>query len=322
MTGLDAATDVSEAGSDPCAPVDGTQPMTVATDPVGIADLQVDGTYVYWADLHGRISRAPVCGGPGTILGMANSGWPIWMAFDDTWIYVANYASNVEVIPKGGGAASNLALVSDTQQAVAIGVHAGFLYVGTGPYRGGGVPAGPNEGELLRAPLSGDAGVPVAMFIADPVGHLNFDAQNVYWLDISANISRMPVDGGAVSLLVQRPPDSYTPGFAVDATNLYWSDGPLTNTPVTSSSSHVYEQPLSGGAATTLATGFQFSGMAADATNLYWLDTSAQAVQSVSLAGGAVQVLVNEAVAIGPVLDSLAVYWATTDGRIRRIVKN
>jgi hypothetical protein len=108
----------------------------------------------------------------------------------------------------------------------------------------------------------------------------------------------------------------------VDATNLYWCDGPTTNVTATSSTSHVYEQPLSGGSATTLATGFQFSGMAADAANLYWLDISAHALQSVSLAGGPVRVLVSEAVAIGPVLDSLAVYWATTDGRIRRIIKN
>jgi hypothetical protein len=138
--------------------------------------MQVDGQYVYWADLSGRISRAPVCGGPATMLGTADGAWPISMAFDDAWIYVANYASNVEAIPKGGSAASHLALMTYPQQAEGIGVQAGFLYVGTGPDRRGSASVGPNSGVLLRAPVSGGASAQLSpTFIADPIGHLLFD---------------------------------------------------------------------------------------------------------------------------------------------------
>jgi len=114
--------------------------------------------------------------------------------------------------------------------------------------------------------------------------------------------------------------------LAVDGANVYWSEGPATGTsrptkPTTTSSS-VNRMPLAMGAVVTLASGYQFAGLAADAVSAYWLDTYKQEVESVALAGGPVQVLVSsEPAAIGPIVDDHAIYWATTDGRIRRMSK-
>jgi hypothetical protein len=325
-TMADEGAPLVDAGPDPCASDGGGQPITLATDPEGPADLQVFGTYVYWSNGSGQIERVPVCGGSVETLGTADKdSVPALLAVDSTQVYFTN-ESSVGVL--GGSAPSTLSLVPPAQASVAIGLSAGFLYVGTAPTAAAGT-VGPNSGTVDRAPVSGGGSMELQTSVADPLGHFVFDATDVYWMDYMNAISRMPLGGGAITTLVPGQSSAVTyalAGLAVDGANVYWSEGPATGTsrptkPTTTSSS-VNRMPLAMGAVVTLASGYQFAGLAADAVSAYWLDTYKQEVESVALAGGPVQVLVSsEPAAIGPIVDDHAIYWATTDGRIRRMSK-
>jgi hypothetical protein len=121
---------------------------------------------------------------------------------------------------------------------------------------------------------------------------------------------------------------------------VYWTSNSLLQAPTpsqpegpTSTSSYVGHVSIDGGGAGGLAAGWVFLGMAVDGTNAYWLDSYAKAVESVPLNGGAtVTLAANERnlvgpafpdnlPTLGPVIDSRAVYWATSDGRIRKVAK-
>jgi hypothetical protein len=80
--------------------------------------------------------------------------------------------------------------------------------------------------------------------------------------------------------------------------------------------------PISGGAITTLAIGYEFSGMALDACRGYWVDISVDTVNWVSLAGGAMSTVASpESILVGPVVDDNAIYWASASGDILRVSK-
>lgn len=71
----------------------------------------------------------------------------------------------------------------------------------------------------------------------------------LYFSDFSS-ISRVPLDGGAESVVVDVPSTSYA--LAVDATGIYWIEGP------SSLASHTIERRLPDGSRLTLATNVQF----------------------------------------------------------------
>jgi hypothetical protein len=97
--------------------------------------------------------------------------------------------------------------------------------------------------------------------------------------------------------------------------NVYWTTG---------NAGTVLEQPLAGGAVTTLASGQSApSYIAVDATNVYFTDdASAGAVVRVPIAGGSPVTLVSGVMQPGAItLDATAIYYLTGSGAVMKLAK-
>ena len=106
------------------------------------------------------------------------------------------------------------------------------------------------------------------------------------------NISKVPIGGGAVTLLLPAGGGSpggegYIVGFAADAPNVYWM---VYNDSVGNHPAMLRSVANSGGTANTLSTGPSkdegWAGLQVDANSIYFADSTAKAVMKVAKAGG------------------------------------
>ncbi len=90
------------------------------------------------------------------------------------------------------------------------------------------------------------------------------------------SVVHVPMQGGSVSTLVTRPvvgaPEGGIAHLALDATHVYWTENAV---PLNANANGlVLSAPLTGGAATTLASGRAFpAGVAAASGQVYWADS-------------------------------------------------
>jgi sugar lactone lactonase YvrE len=103
-------------------------------------------------------------------------------------------------------------------------------------------------------------------------------------------------------------------GFALDGTNVYWTDSYTADT-TDPNSGTVAWRPISGGTTVTLATGVGVpTEIVVDATHAYWIDSYHESVMAVALAGDTPVTLAASQTGLrGLSLDADGLYWVVSD---------
>ncbi len=223
-----------------------------------LSGIAVDGTSVYWvagtSDAStGTIMKVPVGGGTPTTLA-SRPGAPAHLAVDASYIYWAEQAPGaIMKVPLAGGPPTLLAAALPVPWQIAID-DADVYWMGQG---------------LMKAPKVGGAAIELTPRLPMlPTAALVVNATNVYFTSGPpggvAGVSTIPSQGGTATVVYADPSETFAPPgpIAIDATRAYWADA----------SNAVYSVPLSGGTATTLATGQNnVVAIAVDDAAVYWL---------------------------------------------------
>ena len=308
-----------------CAVPEAGVAVTLASGQGSVAGIAVDSDAVYWSDETSAISKTSLCGGPVTVLAPAGTGG-LSLALDSDHVYFASETS-VQRVPKSGGTPAPVyelsgGAVDGGAWISALAVDGTTVYVGVAGPAAVQTLGSPESASIVEIPVAGGSGTNLATNVATPT-NLALDSSHLYFSDVTDSIDAVPLDGGAVSNL-SPPGAGQTNGLAVAGGSVYWSTAlhPATSPPPTAMDAMMQRVPVTGGTPQPVATGFDFVGAAVDGAAVYWLDIFAQAVESVGLDGGSVQTVVSsEPAAVGPVVDEISLYWATSDGRIRRALK-
>jgi hypothetical protein len=182
-------------------------------------------------------------------------------------------------------------------------VHGGSIYFATDRMGGGSLLTASVDGGAAPKVLAQGGSWPIAV-----------DGQRAYWagIDIEAVDLAAASDADASTALVSAPTAYGVQSIAVDATNLYWTNGGAPGA--------VLSVSLQGGEVVTLASALtQPAGVAVDATSVYWLEnaipTQPGRIMKAPLAGGPATTLVSgpqgvtEYSSQNIVVDSTSVYW-------------
>jgi hypothetical protein len=285
--------------------------------PVGLA---VTSNELFWTERqeastreNGSLKKAPLAGGPVTILAHARD-WPTDLAVDGSHVYwtegTAWYGhydgwGRIMRLPQVGGEPS---VVADSGP----GVLPPFAADDTHVYFA-------NKSTLKKVPLGGGAveqlwaGGPIS---TSSIQAIATDGSDLYWTDGgSSSVYRMPVTGGAVSLVGVG--GNGRPGpMSLDGTNVYWVDQGYPST--------IVRAPKTGGSVVTLARGyFTVSDLAVDGPHLLFSDSDSGAIFRMSVNGGTTSYLTDaERWSFNILaLDQWDLYWIGQE-TIRRVPKS
>lgn len=299
-----------------------TTPTVLATVPFADS-LASDGTTLYVADNSGNLSAVPVTGGPLTMLASdpaALNNVPS-VAVLDKVVYFAGaelierlnpttHAFDVLVKQGSGG------LVADMT------IGAGNVYW-TNAFELGAQSA--QTGSVNQLSVSSGEATALASHLEYP-REIVADNTNVYWVDSLSSIQAMPLQGGAITTLVQK--QKGIDGLAAGGGFVYWSNysgqvgscGSCPPPPPPKIGDGTLNRiPASGGNATVLSSSYAAGGVALDAKYVYWSDGSS--VTAVPLDGGSDIVLAHEGAWIGPIVDDCRVYWVAANNSVKSIAK-
>jgi formylglycine-generating enzyme required for sulfatase activity len=154
------------------------------------------------------------------------------------------------------------------------------------------------------------AGRCLVTLASGPAGAIAVDGTNVYWTTEDSVLS-VPLGGGMPSTLASG--QAGVEDVAVDSANVYWVTWGDTNYP-TYGVGAVVKAPLTGGAATTLASNGNQAGdnfLAVDGTSIYWTVSNNGIIEKVPLGGGWPTTLAQGMVGAQAIAaDSSRVYWS------------
>jgi hypothetical protein len=259
-----------------------------------------DGTSLYWTDINtGNITTMPVKGGKTNILATM-SGWE-FIAVDGTYVYYLG-PNGLDATPKSGGTAIRLSDGSGSPSAGTISGSTAYwaqLSV-AGPtaqlqIKSAAIPSGASS--LVAEISSGVANLVQQMVVASGA---------IFYTAVHLNVIRI---GGSAPMLVpvgcqyllSDTQSAYCVPRDGDATEIV-ADGTVTNlTPVVNA-----------------------QGSALDASYLYAATNPATAGTIVKMPkqGGSSTIVATDSVPVAAVaVDDAAIYWATTDGHIRKVAK-
>jgi len=299
---------VRSCQSGACTCLDGTSACTL-TQLAGNLDqpqnIVVDHAYVYFP-ASDSVYKVPIDGGTPVVIA-SGQGTPESVAVDGTGVYWVDTGTTGTIMaaPLDGGAP--FALASGQSNPSGTVVTGGNVYWVT---ESGGTDA------IMTVPTAGGTPTPFANVQATNIA---VDANNVYACVVlpqptdgalvmeSSQIVRMPLDGGAATVLASQ---TIASPIAVDAVNVYWLGGaPLEL--------GVIAVAIDGGAPVTLAAGIQAHSIVSDGTNLYYsLFTSTPSdVMRMPVTGGTpvvVAALQNNPASVA--VDGTSVYWMNVGG--------
>jgi hypothetical protein len=185
-------------------PLDGSASTTLASGadrPIGVA---VDEASVYWITSGGAVMKVPLSGGAPVELasGQTDVTGP---AIDGASVYWAS-GGTIEKVPLDGGAVTTVTEVDEVGGLAVAGTH---VYFADG-YR------------LMMAPVGGGVATALSTAAGAPLFAVAADDASVYFTSYST-IWKVAQAGGVPAVLAsnQGSPNA----LAVDATNLYWTDG-------------------------------------------------------------------------------------------------
>jgi hypothetical protein len=207
-------------------PLTGGVVATVAAPLSGvIGGLTSDGTAVYWDDITSQVSKAPVAGGPVTVLvaqntpGNAGPGAAIRIAPDGTLFWAAATSvqpmapMSVLSVPSAAPASSVSVVAPSIAGLSDIAADNSHVYIATSA-----------SGQITSVPVTGGSGTALAATTGS-VAELALNGSTLYWLD-GAGISNVPTAGGTTTQVIEFD-GGHPTSFAVDATSVYFTDAQL-----------------------------------------------------------------------------------------------
>jgi len=208
-------------------PLTGGVVATVAAPLSGvIGGLTTDGTSVYWDDITSQVSKAPVAGGPITVLvaqntpGNAGPGAAIRVAPDGTLVWAAVTSvqpmalMSVLSVPSAAPASSVTVVASNIAGLSDIAADNSHVYIATSA----------SVDQITSVPATGGSGTALAATTA-PVAELALNGSTLYWLD-GAGIFKVPAAGGTTTQVIEFD-GGHPTSFAMDATSVYFADTQL-----------------------------------------------------------------------------------------------
>lgn len=276
------------------------QPTIFATNQPGAKDIVLDAASVYWISNGEAISKPKSGSGlPGFIGGPSVGDLHV----SATLVYSENLNAQggVATMPIGGGPLSHVAGTSSTGGTAGI----------ASPCHRHRSPSPSSRHSLHRSlskvPLGGGTATVLAANQTGPQSVV-VNSSNVYWTNLSGNISTVPIFGGAVKVIGA----SQDPGaIALDADYVYWTDH---------NAGIVYRASLGGLGMAPIATGQVGPvSLALDGADIYWC--SAVGVMRGTILGAApVSVWSSPTGATSVAVDASSVWWSTPDA-IWRLAK-
>jgi hypothetical protein len=216
------------------APIAGGAWTLLATGPsytipiVGMRNLAVDATHVYWTNpgSGGAVLEVPIAGGDAIVLasGQASAG-PI--AVDATNVYYGTAAS-LMTVPIGGGTPVAIASGPDVAFPAAIALDSANVYWTN--QDANDLSTGTLGSAVMKASLSG--GDPQTLASEEGIpGDLAVDTTGAYWLQSFVNDDRVmyvAFDGGApVTRSSTAPGNLNEVGIALGCSRVYWTASTL-----------------------------------------------------------------------------------------------
>jgi hypothetical protein len=299
---------VRSCQSGACTCLDGTSACTL-TQLAGNLDqpqnIAVAGEYVYFA-ASTSVYKVPIDGGTPVVIA-SEQGSPAGVAVDGTGVYWVDTGTTGTVMaaPLDGGAA--FALASGQNSPNGTVVAGGNVYW---------VTSSGSTGAIMTVPTAGGTPTPFANVQATTIA---VDANNVYacvqlpqptdgaLVMESSQIVRMPLDGGAATVLASQMGGT---SIAVDAVNVYWVSGEPPGI-------GVIAVAIDGGVPVTLAAETQAHSLVSDGTNLYYavLTATPSDVMRVPVTGGTAVVVAAQQNNPGAVaVDGTSLYWMNAGG--------
>ena len=174
-------------------PFTGGAPTELARSLSDVDDVATDGTSVYWTSTGGElnassglINKAPIGGGPTTVLASGQVlPYAILVDGDDVF-FAGAFPANVSRVSTHGGPVTVLSSEGVTPDGLA--VDAEYVYW-----------ADANEGTICRVPRNGGASTVLAVGQNAP-GEVAVDATNIYWTNTGPLGTGSPITGSVMKL--------------------------------------------------------------------------------------------------------------------------
>jgi hypothetical protein len=244
------------------APVGGGTPQKLSQGPSaapGPGALALGGGFVFWTNQAGYVAKAPIGGGPATII--ANDQGAI-VATSNGYVYWSGWATS----ELNGATIKRQAFGGGTIQVLAsnAGIAAGSFAVDSQNVYWGGI-----DDSIYQVPIAGGP-VQNPLYGQPNIDGLAVSSTNIYW---TTSVTGKPTNGGVSVAPIGGNPSM--PGgapiangqlspsaIAVDGTNLYWG-----------CQNGLMSMPIAGGTPMMLATD-DVNSVALDTTRVYWTTAS------------------------------------------------
>jgi len=208
------------------APIGGG-PTTVLASSLGFtAGIASDADSVYWVDQdQGTINRVPIAGGSTTIVASGLAS-PGGLTLQNGTLYLTDAAGDLLSVPASGGSVTTLLAGPGLPPDTEVADYSPPVVADRSNVYFSVCPFGTGSATLYRVPL-GNGGPPVALASACATG-IAVDEDTVYWAG-KGSIDAVPIAGGPVRV-VATSTQLISAGPAVDATSVYWGITPQLGT--------------------------------------------------------------------------------------------
>jgi hypothetical protein len=206
-------------------PIEGGDPVTLATGEIFPHYIALDFANVYWTT-ESEVRKMPLGGGPSVVLA-SGVGRPQDIAVDTQFVYWTTNLSQLMRVSIDGGDVTELFAGSTNGLGFAgLALDTAHIYWAN---RGS---IDLNDGSIVKMPIAGGPITTLAMGQSQPA-RMFVDTTHVYWAnagDFNTNVGlmKLPIDGGESTTLVSTKSQVYAQyasiaGIFVDAKNVYWT---------------------------------------------------------------------------------------------------